>query len=813
MRAPDLSLAVRHIFRRPAFAAVAISLLALGAGANAAVFSVVRGVLLRPLPYPNPDRLVAIWPDQFVSNQELGYWRDRTHSFIEITGQSPGWMMGLVAEGGEPIKVTGAKTVDNLFRTLGATAALGRTIEPGDGTKGNDHVVVLSDELWRRRFGADPSILGRTIQLDQQSHAIIGVMPAGFEVFEGGTDLWVPVLWDPGAPTFKGTFSQALARLVPGVSVDTASRDLQSLVPAMRTEFTHDETWGQTLRAQSLQDTITGDVRPALLILLGAVGLILLLAAVNLGTLVLGRSIERVSEMAVRTALGASRARLIKQIMTEQAVLAALGGIAGIGVARLALPALVSRIPAEMPRIGQIALDWSVLATVLAASIAVAVAVALIPAVLTARPGLQPLLRQSRSTDTPTRRRALAALVSMQIALAVVLGIGAMLMLRSLWNLQQVNPGFNPNGVLTFRLQTTSKYRGLATGLPYVRQMMLRVGAMPGVTSVGAIAHLPLSNYAWTIGARRADQALPAGAEPQKVGWRFIDGEYFAAMNIPVLYGRAFRDSDENKSAAVAILNETLARQYFGDASQAVGRTVVQYGGTTPGEHPAEVVGVVGDVRHAGLDKPLGPELYRPLAQTFMFPMAVVARASVPSGQLAGAVRQAAFEIDPVVPVAELQPYTTLIAGTLGRPRLLSFLLTIFAGAGLLLGLVGVYGVVGYRVRQREREIGIRLALGAEPSRMAHGVFAQGLGHAAVGLAFGLPAAFLLSRVMSSVVFGVTPRDPLTYTVLPIGILLITMAACYLPARRASRVDPATAIRADDGSGHEKRTTGFVRFS
>ncbi|MEO8682567.1 MAG: ABC transporter permease [Vicinamibacterales bacterium] len=797
MRAPDLSLAIRHLFRRPAFAAVAITLLALGAGANAAVFSVVRGVLLRPLPYPNPDRLVAIWPGEVVSGADMSYWRERTHTVSAIAAQAPGWMMGLVAEGGEPIKVTAAKVSENLFTTLGAGAALGRTIASGDGVKGSEQVVVLSDELWRRRFSADRAIVGRSIELDQQAHTVIGVMPAGFEVFEGGTDLWVPLVLDPGAPTFKGSFYQTLGRLAPEATVAAASLELQALVPAMRRALAHEDQWGQTLRVASLQDAITGDVRPALLILLGAVGLILLLAAVNLGTLVLGRSIARASEMAVRSALGASRGRLIKQIMIEQGVLAVLGAIAGIGVARMVLPALVSRIPPEVPRVGQIALDWSVLATVLGASIGVAVAVALVPALVTARPSLQPLLRQSRTLETPSRRRALGALVSVQIALSVVLGVGAALMLRSLWNLQHVDPGFSPNGVLTFRLQTTSKYRSLTTGLPYLRQVMTRVGALPGVTSVGTIAHLPLGSYSWTIGVRREDRPLPAGTDAPDVGWRFVDGDYFTAMNIPVLYGRAFRDSDTTQSAPVAILNITLARQFFGDPSQAIGRTVVQYGGTTAGEHLAEVVGVVGDVRHRGLDKPFGPEFYRPFTQTFMFPMAIVARASVPPGQLAAAVRQAAFEIDPVVPVAELQPYTTLVAGTLGRPRLLSFLLTIFAGAGLLLGLVGVYGVVAYRVRQGEREIGIRLALGAEPARVARHVLAQGLGHAAIGLIIGVPAAFVLSRVMSSVVFGVTTRDPLTFTALPLGILLITMGACYLPARRAAHIDPAISIRTD----------------
>lgn len=492
-----------------------------------------------------------------------------------------------------------------------------------------------------------------------------------------------------------------------------------------------------------------------------------------------------------------SLGRLIQQLVTEQAVLAVLGTIAGIGVAAAALPALVARIPADVPHAGQISLDWVVLLTVLASSIGVAVAVGLFPAALAARPNLQPLLNQSRTTDTPVRRRMLSALVAVQIALAVVLGIGSALMLRSLWNLQRVNPGFTAQGVLTFRLQTTPKYRALTNGLPYLEQVRERVAALPGVISVGLAGHLPMSGYAWTTRARRADRPLEAGAQPPNVGWRFVHGDYFQTLRTPLKFGRLFTSADLTRSAQVAILNETLARQFFDEPSAAVGRTVVVMSGRTGQYEPIDVVGVVGDVRHLGLDRAPVPELFRPLTQTFMFPMAMVVRTQGPPEQIAAAVRQAAYEIDPVVPVAELQPYTTLIAGTLGRPRLLGYLLTVFAAAGLVLGLVGVYGVVAYRVRQRAREIGIRLALGAAPSSVVTGVVAQGLGHAMAGVALGLPAAFLWSQVMATLVFGVTATDPLTFAALPVLVIAVTAAACYLPARRAARIDPVAAIRHD----------------
>ena len=797
MRLPDLSLALRNIVRRPGFALVAITLLALGAGANAAVFSVVRGVLLRPLAFPEPDRLVAFWPASFVSNEDVDYWRTHTRSFTHIAAISPGWMMGLVAETGEPIKVTGGRVSDNIFQALGARAVIGRTIEPGDARVGAPAVAVLSDSLWRSRFNADASVIGRIIQLDGQPHTIVGVMPHQFEIFGRDHDLWSALPWNPTDRNHKATFSQGVARLAPGVTADAATRELVALAPQMRHSLGKPNEWGRNIHVESLQDSMTGNVRPTLLILLGAVGLILMLAAVNLGTLVLGRSIERVNEIALRTALGASRAQLLRLIVTEQAVLAVAGSLAGIAVAYLALPALIARIPPEVPRVAEITLDWSVLITVLAVSIAVAVSVALIPALITARPNLQPLLRQARVTETPARRRALGALVAVQIALAVVLGIGSMLMLRSMWNLQRVDPGFDPNNVLTFRLQTTSKHRALTTGLPYLEQMIARVRALPGVTAVGLAAHLPMSGYAWTTNARRSDQQLSPGEQAPQVGWRFVHGDYFESMRIPLKFGRRFTDADSINAPPVVLLNETMARQYFDDAAAAVGRTLIVRSGRTGQDESVEVIGVVGDVRHLSVDREPVAELFRPLLQTFMFPMAMVVRTQGPPAQIGAAVRQAAFEIDPVVPVAEMQAYTTLIADTLGKPRLLGFLLTIFAAAGLGLGLVGVYGVVAYRVRQREREIGIRLALGARPGEMARSVVTQGAVHAVAGVAIGVPVAFFLSRVMGSMLFGVTTRDPLTFTVLPALIVAVTVLACYLPARRAARIDPTLAIKHD----------------
>jgi putative ABC transport system permease protein len=793
----DLRLAVRGLRRRPVFAGTAILLLALGAGANALVLSVARGVLLRPLPFAAPDRLVAVWPEQYVSNEEIGAWRDRATSLAEVASVATGWLMALVADGGEPLKVTGNRVSDNLFAMLGTPAAVGRALAPGDGTPGRERVAVIADRLWRQRFAADPTVIGRTILIDQTAYEVVGVMPPGFEILGEYADLWVPLPFVPGTVAQRSQFSLALGRLRPGVSAESASRELVALVPELRRQLGRSADWGRTMRVAPLQDATIAAVRPALTLLVVAVGLVLLLGAINLGTLVLGRSIERARELAVRTAVGASRRQLVRQLLVEQGVLATAGGLAGLGVARMALPAFVAALPADVPRQSEIALDVAVFGAVLAASVGLALMMALLPALVALRPGLQPLLRQHQSTDTPGRQRALGGLVATQVALAVVLGIGAGLMLRSMWQLQHVDPGFQASRVLAFRLQTTSKYRALDTGLPYLRQVRERLRALPGVTAVGAIGHLPMSGYSWTLHVHRPEQPPAAGETGPLVGWRFVWGDYYAAMQIPLVAGRQLEATDTAQAPPVALLNQSLARLFFGDAASAIGRRLVQKGGGQDRDTVVEIVGVVADVRHHGLDTVPGPEIVRPLEQTFMFPMHMVVRTAADPAALAGPVRRAAYDVDATVPVADLQPLTTLLAGSLGRPRLVAGLLSTFAAAGVLLSVVGLYGVVVVRVRQREREIGIRMALGASGRTMAAAVVGQGLRHAGVGLLIGVPAALALTRLMASLIYGVSPRDPLTFAALPLLLAVVAAVACYLPARRAARVDPVVALRSD----------------
>ena len=790
----ELRRTARSLTRRPAYALASVLLLAIAAAANATVFSVVHSVLLRPLPFQEPSRLVAIWPASSVSNVDVAYWRDRARNFETIAAQSPGWMMAVVAEGLEPRKVTGARTSDNFFTTLGVRAALGRTLMPGDALPGKPRVAVVSWLLHQQHFGGDPGIVGRTVQVDGVPYQVVGVLGRGFEFLEGGTDLWTALPFDPASPQHQAPFSQAFGRLRRGADASSARVELQALLPGMRKELGKPADWAADLNVERLNDVVTRGVRQSLLILLGAVGLVLLLAAVNLGTLALGRSVERAREMSIRTALGASGGRLLVHLVLEQAVIGAAGAIAGAALAGAALPLLVQRLPPDVPRVSEISLDLPVFATVVAATIGVSVFFPLLTMAGAVRGRLQPFVRQHYVADTPERRRVLATLVVGQVALAIVLGTGAGLMLRSLWKLQHVDPGFESAQVLAFRLQTTSKYRDLSSGMPYFESVVERLRALAEVTHVGAIQHLPMSGYNWTTEVRPAERPPSPAARPVTAVWRFIGWDYFEAMRITRVAGRGFTQAD-TAGPGVAIVNEAYARRDYGAPQSALGRRVETR--SPRGDEVVEIVGVVRDVRFLSLDRPARPEIYRPLSQAFMFPMAFVVRGTGAPSSLAAAVRTAAFAADPTVPVADLQPLDALIAASLGGPRLLTMLLTLFAGAGLLLVVVGVYGLVAYRVRRREREIGIRLALGSAPGEIARRVFGEGVLYVAVGCSIGLPAALALATFMRSSIFGITTHDPLTFLSVPLMIVVAALAGCTIPALRASRVDPIIALRSD----------------
>ena len=788
----DVRLGLRAFRRNPGFAALAVLIVALGAGANAAIFSVVRAVLIEPLPYARPERLVSIWPSGFVSNADMEFLRNRARSFSAVASSAPGWTMSMIGAG-DAVRVTATKTSANLFDVLGARPLLGRTFVEGEDLPGRNHVAVLSYALWQSRFGGNPAAVGSHVTLEDSPYEIIGVMPFDFELLGRDAELWMPLPFDVASPFYRGTVAQALGRLRDGLDVEAATRELRSLVPEWQRQLGYEKDWGEELIAVPLRDVIVGDARPPLLVLTGAVGLIVLLTAANLGTLLLGRHVARRREMAVRGALGASAWRLVRQSATESAVLAVAGAVAGLVAARLALPALVRSLPPEIPRVAAIHLDPLVLLLVIAASVLSVLAFGVLPPTLAAPPDLQPLLRLGAQSETLTGRRTLDFLVVGQVALAVVLGVGAALMVRSLLALQRVDPGFRAEGVLTLKLQPSGeRYRGVDRTTAYYRDVMRRIATVAGVESVGAMMHLPLSGYNWMTTVRFDERPLPPGVSPPTTGWRMIDGAYFEAMRIPLLAGRTFTEHDTRTMPEVAIVNEAFATRFFGSTAAALGRKIRT--GSAGGEHTPVIVGVVGNVRHRALAEAPEPELYRPSAQSFAIATAMVVRTSAPPAGSIAAVREAVWSVDRSVPIADLVPLTTLLRDSLGRPRLVATLLLVFAVVAVLIVVSGVYGVVAYSVRRRERELGIRLALGAAPARVGRLVLRQGAVYAAGGLLIGVPAALAAAGVMRGLLFHVQPRDPLTFVALPAIIAVTTVAATVAPARRAQRVQPAAVL-------------------
>jgi predicted permease len=790
----DLRLAFRMFRRAPGFSAIAVLVVALGAGANATVFSVVRAVLIEPLPFAAPDRLVSIWPGTFLSNGDLEFVRERTRSLAAIAAVSPGWSVSMTGAG-DPVRWTAAKVSANLFEVLGATPLVGRTLTAGEDLPGRTRVIVLSHAAWQTQFSGDRNAVGRTISVEGAPHQIVGVMPAEFELLGRRADVWMPFPFDRSSSQWKMRAAQGIARLADGVEVGAAGTELRSLAPDWRQALGYGADWGRDAAAEPLQEASIGETRDPLLLLAGAVGLIVLLTAANLGTLLMGRHVGRLRELGVRTALGATRGRIIRQAVVESGVLAMAGAAAGAVAAWLALPAFIALLPADMPRLAAIAVDVPVLATVVVVSVVAVLAFGVVPTLIADRPGrLTASLRVGPSGPGPAARRALHLLVVGQVALATVIGAGALLMARSLSALGNVPPGFDPQHVLTLKIQPAGPdARELSRAVEYYRRVLSAVAAVPGVLQAGAINHLPLSGYNWVAPVRAGDQPLAPGSTPPRISWRMIDGPYFTAMTIPIRAGRTFTDLDGPASEQVAIVNDAFAERFFGSSAAAVGR-IIHIGGFGP-ETPATVVGVVGSVRHTSLAEAPAPEFYRPLAQTLPVAVAVVARTAGRPDGVAPAVRQAVWSVNRDVPIADMQPLASVLGSTLGRPRLMAIVLTVLGLVGLAVVTCGVYGVAAYFVRLRQKEMGIRLALGAAPADVGRLVLGQGLAYALAGLGVGLPAALAASALIRNLLYGTSPADPLTFVVLSAVILAATACATLVPAMRARRVNPANVLR------------------
>jgi predicted permease len=789
-----LRMAIRSLRRRPGFTTLSVLTIALGAGANAAVFAVAYSILLKPLPFAAPDRVVAVWPGRFMSQVDLRYLREHARGLAQVAAIAPGWTFSMTGAG-DPLKVTVDRVSGNLFATLGTPPLLGRPLRADEEKPGSPKVLVLSHRFWLDRFGGDPSAIGRVVKLDDQPHEIIAVMPPAFEALTTRVDAWAALPADTSAFYDKLFFSLLLGRLAPDVSVERADADFKALMPAMRTDLKYATGYGRTASIQDLRAATTGDMRTSLLVLAGAVALMLLIAGANLGTLLVASAAARAREFDVHAAIGASRGALIRLQLAEGLVLAAAGAGAGLAVATAGLPALVALLPRDTPRTGVIHVDSVVTLGVFAAALLVALVFALAPSLTAGRRTFAALLRQGAATESRTTRRTRGVMVSVQIALALVLTIGAGLMLRTMRQLQRVDPGIDVDRILTLRLQPSSSgYKAPGAVVAYYDQVLARIAAIPGVSAAGAIQHLPFSGIVWMDAYEIEGQPVLPGEARPTAGLKLIAGDYFRAVGQPVLGGRAFVTADRALADAPIVVNESFAKKHFGSAAAAVGRRVKA--GRAGGPW-VEIAGVVGDVRAASLDKPATPELYTLVTSTSIPALMLAVRTDQDPLSIAAAVREAVWSVDRSVPVSDLQPMRSMVGSTLARPRLLLTLLAAFATVGLALGAIGVYGVVSFAVARRRREIGIRMALGAERASVVRLMVRESAGYALAGMAAGFALALASSRVMRGLLFEVPATDPLTYATLALGVAGLVLVASLAPASRAASVNPADSLRAD----------------
>jgi len=808
----DVSYGFRLLLKDRAFAAAAIVALALGAGANTAIFSAVNAIVLRPLPYGTPDRLVMVWGKNLKSGSvksglsvpDVNDFREQNSVFEQIATFS--YDDFNLSAGDEPEHVPGTMVSANFFSVLGVTPQPGRAFLPEEGEPGAARVVIISNGLWKRRFGASPSIIGQTIPLNGASFQVVGVAPPGFKSPNPEDELWIPMSFDGGdrlrvpsiasAPDLHNRarrFLIGVARLKPRITRDQAQTEMDTVARRLEQQYPNSNI-GISVNIISISEEVLGDIHRPLLILLAAVGLVLLIACANVANLLLARAAGRQKEMAIRAALGAGRLRVIRQLLTEALILGFIGGALGLGLAYLAIRLLAALNLANIPRVGEINIDGRVLAFTLLVSLLTSIIFGLAPALQSSKPNLNEALQEGSrgSTGGKGGRRTRSLLVILEVAITQLLLICAGLMIKSFWTLQHVNPGFNPDGVLTMHITLPpSKYAEDYQVAGFFDQVIKGVETLPGVLSVGAINTLPLGTdkitFRFTIDGR--PPATPG--ERLTANFRAISDGYFHAMEIPLLGGREFTEHDRNKSAPVVIINESMARRYWPDEDPVGKRmTIPSAGGVS-----REIVGIVGDVKHSSLDTESGAEMYVPYLQSPGSFMALVVRASGGPMGLVSAVRGQVLGVDKSQPVYDIRTLNQVVGDSLSQPRLYAVLLGVFGFLALALAVVGVYGVISYGVTQRTHEFGIRLALGARPTDIIKAVVGQAVVLSSIGVAIGLVAALLGTKTLSSLLFGVGARDATAFLAVPVLLIAAALLSCYIPARRAINLDPTTALR------------------
>jgi putative ABC transport system permease protein len=797
---------IRHGFRtlvkNPGFTCIAVLTLALGIGANTAIFSVVNGLLLRPLPYDHPEQLVTLWEHNLprddrrnvVSIGNFLEWRRRAKSFSAIAAYSD-WSFNLTGSG-EPERVMSRVASANFFPILGVNAALGRTFRMEEEIEGQDKVVMLSDRFWRRRFGADSGVIGRQIMLDGVGMTVVGVLPANFEFFGEQADIWKVFSLTMSPTAFRGRWIKVIGRTKPGVTVEAARWELISVASQIREEHPV-ENAGWSANVIALKETLVGNIQRGLFILLGAVGFLLLIACANVANLLLARSAAREKEIAIRTTLGASGGRLVAQLLTESLCLAALAGVVSLLLARWGVDLIRHLLPADLsvPGISTLGIDGNVLAFTMAITLLTGVVFGLVPALSATRVNLQePLRGTGRSSAGGRRARFRDLLVVTEVSLALVLVLGATLLLRSFSQLSNVDPGFQTHDLQEVRVSLPdAKYPNAAQQVAFFDQLEQRVAAIPGVERVGAINFLPLSGARSASGFAVAGRPTPKAGEEPVGDMRAVTPGYFQAMGIPILRGRGLTEADRADAPEVTLISETMAKTLFPGMDPIGQRLIYAWGDTLK----PEIVGVVGDVHHDALNTAPYMEIYRPLAQfPYSFMTLVVRTTSDPVG-LSKAVRAQVKEIDPDQPVRDLVPMDDLMQTSLAQPKLNMLLLTLFAVLGLVLAAVGIYGLMSYAVVQRTQEIGIRMALGAKAGDVVGMVVRRGLTLTVSGILIGMIAAYLLTGLLAKLLYGVSPRDPFSFVVVPAILAAVSLIACLIPGRRATRVAPMIAMRSE----------------
>ena len=802
----DIKYSFRRLQKSPGFTAITVLTLALGIGANTAIFSVVNTILLRPLPYRDPERLVTI--DHFypslngmrapVSARGFRDYRDKTRSFEAVAVES-GWGVNLTGAG-DPERIPGVKVSGDWFRALSIAPALGRALQRDDDEPGHEHVVVISDGLWRRLYGGSAKVIGTMMLLNDENYRIVGVMPAGFRsFFSQRADIFAPLALTPQqlSAGYTNEYLNLTARLNRGISIERAAAEMKIFAENLKKENPNSfaPTW--TLTVRSLDEVTTGRIRPVLLVLLGAVGFVLLIACANVANLLLARAAVRIKEIAIRSALGADRVALVRQLLTESVMLALTGGVLGLALAQWSVKSLVALNP-NLPRASEVGIDGTVMAFTLGLSVATGLLFGLAPALQTSRTNLQETLKEggrSGSADF-AGRNVRRGLVIAEVALALTLLVGAGLLIKSVARLQSVDPGFEPRNLLAFNLSLpAAKYRSDTVQIQFADQMLRRLNAIPGVKSAATTSVLPF-NGGWSTSSFTIEGLqVPPGQNGPWGDIRIVSTGFFDTMRIPLLRGRVFTDQDGPGAPPVVVIDEEFVKKYFSN-QEPIGKRITF--GARRGSTDSTWITIVGVVRHAaheGLDAERRIQYYFPYRQQGGRFITVAVRTAGNPTSIVPSVRQAVHSVDRDQPLSGIATMETLIEQSMGQRKLSMILLGVFSGIALLLASIGIYGVMSYAVTQRTRELGIRMALGAARGRVLSLVVGQGMVLALTGVALGLGGAFALTRFLGSQLYAVRPTDPATFALVTAALAGTALVATLVPALRATRVDPVVALR------------------